>query len=239
MIFSDKYSGDKNEIFKKPKFKEFKLQDGVDYTTRSLELIYQMYCRWLNTRHGIYLYTVKLSIADNVDICSESILDYLFHRVQGDVGHRNTGSDKSIGMILKTYREDSSTIHEGFFLMPMTEAEKNSTPRGNKARISKDVDRIFSRILSQYWCHVNNEVFDEETLGLEFSCSPLGEGFGVIFNDSSFKMHELGFYILCLLADLFTDKPGADTVLFRTRDGYNPAHNYFCTSLFEPFFVDI
>jgi hypothetical protein len=239
MIFSDKYSGDKNEIFKKPKFKEFNLYDKVDYTTRSLELTYQMYCRWLNTRYGIYLYNVKLTIADNVDICSESILDYLFHRVQGDVEHRNTGSDKSIGLISKTYRKGTSTIHEGWFLMPMTEAEKHDNPRGDKAEISKDVHRIFSRILTQYWYHVNSEIFDEEALGLEFSHVKLGEGCEAIFNDSSFEMHERGFNTLCVMADLYTDKPGVDTALFRTRDGYNPAHNYFCTSLFEPFFVDI
>ncbi|PHR85433.1 MAG: hypothetical protein COA59_00255 [Colwellia sp.] len=239
MIFNDKYSGDENEIFNKTKFKEFNLPDDANYTTRSLELIHQMYCRWLNTRYGIYLYNVKLTIADNVDICSESILDYLFHRVQGDVEHRNTGSDKSIGLILKTYREGSSTIHEGYFLMPMTETEKNNSPRGDKTEISKDVHRIFSRILTQYWYHVNDEIFDDEALGLKFSYATLGEGYGVIFNDSSFEVHERGFNMLCVIPDLFTDKPGADTASFRTRDGYNPAHNYFCTSLFEPFFIAI
>ena len=67
MIFRDEYSGQKSEIFNKRKFKEFNLYENVDYTTRSLELIYPIYCQWLNTRHGIYLYEMKLSIDDSVD----------------------------------------------------------------------------------------------------------------------------------------------------------------------------
>jgi hypothetical protein len=234
MIFRDEYTGQKREIFNKRKFKEFNLYENVDYTTRSLELIYPMYCQWLNTRHGIYLYEMKLSIDDSVGVCNESLLDCLFHRVQGDIEHRNTGPDKSIDLIWKTYRKGSMTIIEGYFLMPMSEAEKADSPRGDKAEIPKSVHRIFSRILEQYSIHFHEDMFDDDALDLRFQYSTFGEGYEVIFSDSNIEVHEIGFNILCQIAQLPREKQEVESTLFRLRKGYTPAHGYFCTSVFEP-----
>jgi hypothetical protein len=237
MIFRDEYTGQQSEIFNKLKFKEFTLYDDAKYTTRSLELIYPMYCQWLNTRHGIYLTKVKLSISDEANLCSESLIDYLFHRVQGDIESRQACSDKSIGLVWKTYREGASTIHEGLFLIPMTEAEMNESPRGEKAKVSRDVSSIFELILVHYDYRLYGQLLgddDEKPIELEFRHSKFGEGHRVIFSDSSLKMHEQGFNTLCDFAELPDD---AESALFRVRNGYNPAHNYFNTSLFEPFFI--
>ena len=241
MIFTDKFTGDKNEIFNKSKFKEFSLPDDAKYTTRSLELVYQMYCKWLNTRHGFYLHQVRFSVDDSLELCSDSLLDYLFHRVQGDIEHRNTGPDKSISLVSATHRKGAKTNHIGYFLMPMTEAEMTESPRGNKSESPKSVHRIFSRILTQF--HHNNftEVADveDDALDLGFMYSDFGEGFGAIYKDSSFEVHEQGFNILCELAELPEEKSNIEPVLFRTWHGYNPTHSYFCTSMFEQFFLHI
>lgn len=234
MIFNDKYSGDENEIFNKTKFKEFNLPDDTNYTTRSLELIYEMYCRWLNTRHGVYLYKMKLSVDDSVNASGESLLDCLFHRVQGDIEHRNTGADKSIGLIWKTYRKGSMTVHEGYFLMPMSEAEKIDNPRSDKAKIPYSVHSVFSRISDQYSIHFHEDIFEFDALDLRFKYSTLGEGYEIIFSDSNFEVHELGFNTLCEIAQLSSEDQEIESVLFRTKYGYTPAHGYFCTSVFEP-----
>lgn len=241
MIFRDEFTGEKSEIFKKLKFKEFKLPTDVNYTERSLQLIYEMYSRWLNTRHGFYLYQMKLSVDDCLERCSDSLLDYLFHRVQGDIEHRNTGSDKSISLISSTHRKGTKTIHEGCFLMPMTETEMAKNSRGDKSETPKSVHRIFSRILTQFHNNDFTEALDFEAgaLDLRFMYSDLGEGFGVIYKDSSFEVHEQGFNILCELAELPKEKSNIEPVLFRTWYGYNPNHSYFCTSIFEPFFFYI
>ncbi len=241
LIFRDEYTGQQSEIFNKLKFKEFTLPSDEKYTSRSLELIYPMYCQWLNTRHGIYLTKFELSISDDSDLCSESLIDYLFHRVQGDTGGRSTCSDKSISLIWKTYRKDSSTIHEGFFLIPMTEAEMTESPRGEKAEIPNGVNNIFSHIDAQYHHRLYGQLLCEDLIdekplmiGLEFFHSKFGEGSKVIFSNSSFQMHEQGFLTLCEIAELSKD---TDSALLRVRSGYNPTHNYFNTSLFEPFFT--
>ena len=241
MIFRDEFTGEQSEIFKKLKFKEFKLPTDVNYTERSLQLIYDMYCSWLNTRHGFYLYLMKLSVDDSLELCGDSLLDYLFHRVQGDIEHRDTGSDKSISLVSTTYREGTKTIHEGFFLMPMTEAEMTETPRGDKSVTPKSVHRIFSRILTQFHNNEFVEVLDleEDALDLRFRYSDFGEGYEAIYKDSSFEVHEQGFNILCELAELPKEKSNIEPVLFRTWYGYNPYHSYFCTSIFEPFFFHI
>ena len=237
MIFNDIYSGDENEIFNKLKFNVFNLPDDINYTTRSLELIYPMYCNWLNTRQGMYVVKFELSIPDDPgSFCSEALIDYLFHRVQGDVGYRNTGSDKSIGLLWKTYRRDSSTVHEGHFLIPMTEAEVIESSRGDKAHAPESVIGIFSRILDKHQNSIYLGTVEEESLELSFMYSKSGEGYGVIFNDSSFELHEQGFVTLCEVAQLSKDKPGAATDLFRARCGYNPAHSYVSTAFsFNPF----
>jgi len=123
-------------------------------------------------------------------------------------------------------------------LMPMTEAEMNESPRGKKAEISENVMNVFSRIDSQYGYKLYEERLDEKIIGLDFLHSKFGEGYKVIFSNSSFKMHEWGFITLCEIAELSIDKPDVGSTLFRTRYGYNPAHSYFCSSLFEPFFID-
>ena len=238
MIFKNEFTGNKNDIFNNSKFREFNLPDDGRYTTRSLELIYQMYCNWLNTRHGMYLNYVKLSISDDSDLCSESLIDYLFHRVQGDIESRKTCSDKSIGFLWKTYREDTSTIHEGLFLVPMTKAEMQENPRGENAEMSQGVNDIFGRINNQFEFRLYGQLLEEECdnkpIKLKLRYSELGEGHRVIFSDSSFEMHERGFVTLCDIADLSKD---ADSVIFRTRCGYTPTHSYFNTSIFEPFFA--
>lgn len=239
MMFSDEYTGQKNEIFSKSKFKGFDLPTNTSYTERSLQLIYDMYCRWLNTRHGAYLYLMKLSVDDSVGICAESLLDYLFHRVQGDVEFRDTGSDKSINMIWKTRREGSMTIFEGYFLMPMTAEEKTDSPRRDKAEIPKSVHRVFSRIFTQYAYHVDGDIFEDDALDLCFQYPTSGEGYGMIFSDSNFEVHELGFNALCKVAQLSSEKQEVEPALFRVKYGYTPSHSYFCTSLFEPFLFDI
>jgi hypothetical protein len=234
MVFRDEYTGQQSEVFNKLKFKEFNLPADANYTERSLQLIYEMYCRWLNTRHGAYLYQMKLSVDDSVEVCAESLLDCLFHRVQGDIELRDTGPDKSINMIWKTRREGSMTIFEGYFLMPMTGVEKTDSPRSDIAEIPKSVHRIFSRILDQYSIHFHEDIFEDEALDLCFKYSALGEGYGIIFSDSNFESHELGFKTLCEIAQLSSEKQEAEPALFRTKYGYTPTHGYFCTSVFEP-----
>jgi hypothetical protein len=88
LIFTDKYSGNENELAKIAKYKEFSLiQSESNHTTRSLGLIYDMYCRCLNTTHGIGLLMFHLSIPDDSGECSESELDNLFHFAQDSVKH--------------------------------------------------------------------------------------------------------------------------------------------------------
>ncbi|MEH6595684.1 MAG: hypothetical protein V7736_09085 [Colwellia polaris] len=238
MIFNDKYSCDENELLKSDKYKEFSLiQSDVDYTTRSLGLIYDMYCRWLNTNHGIYLVKAKLSIPDGSDKCSESVIDYLFHMVQGNIKHRNVRSDNSIGLIWKTYRKDSSTIHEGYFLISMTEAEYDK-PRDKKmSSFSMDVFKSVGDSLSQLKAKFYNESdmeFDKE-IGLHFEFLFNIDGKGGLFHDSSFEVHEQGFTTLCKIAQLSIDKPDTESPLFRTRYGYSPVHWYFGNDSLEPF----
>ena len=236
MIFNDKYSGDENEIFNKTKFKEFNLPDDTNYTTRSLELIYQMYCRWLNTRYGFYVVKFELSIPDDPGaFCTEYLIDHLFHRVQGDVGYRNSGSDKSIGLLWKTYRKDSSTIHEGCCLVPMTETELTDSPRGDMAHAPEGVTSIFSRIIDKYNFNYEAGIFADEAMELNFIHPKKGEGNEVIFNDSRFELHEQGFVTLCEVAQLPKDKQGDDSPLFRAKSGYNPARNYVSIGQYDPF----
>lgn len=234
MIFNDKYSGNENELVKKAKYKEFSLiQSEADYTDRSVGLIYEMYCRWLNTNYGVYLVKANLSIPDNSDECSESVIDYLFHMVQGNVKHRNVRSDNSIGLIWKTYRKDSSTIHEGYFLISMTEAEYDK-PRDKKmSSFSLDALNTVANTMSQLKAKFGKEIemeFDKEPdkeIELHLMHSFNNDGKGVIFHDSSFEVHEQGFATLCEIAQLSIDKPDAETPLFRTRYGYSPDHWHF------------
>lgn len=236
MIFQDKYSGQESEIFNQPKFKEFRLPCDEKHTTRSLELIYSMYCKWLNTRHGIYLCQMRLFTDDDIGVCSDSILDYIFHRVQRDVGNINTSPDKSIGLVSGSYREGTKTIHDGYFLIPMTESEMKEISKGGKPKIPKAVIAIFSRILSQ----LNNTAFDviyeEENFDLSFRYLSEKDGAGVILSNSNLKEHEVGFNALSEVARLYKEDLNGDPILFSVRYGYTPAHNYFYTSLFELFF---
>ena len=238
MIFSDKYSGNKNELVKSDKYKEFSLiQSEVEYTTRSLGLIYDMYCRWLNTNHGIYLVKANLSIPDDSDECSESVIDYLFHMVQGNIKHRNVRSDNSIGLIWKTYRKDFSTIHEGYFLISMTEAEYDK-PRDKKMSLfSLDVFNSVGDTMSQLKAKFDKE-FDKEPdkkIGLYFEFLFSNNGKGGLFHDSSFEVHEQGFATLCEIAQLSIDKPDTEFPLLRTRYGYSPVHWHFGNDSLEPF----
>ena len=235
MIFNEKYSGDENEIFNKIKFKEFNLPDDTNYTTRSLELIYQMYCRWLNTRYGFYVVNFELSTQDDTDApCSEYLIDHLFHRVQGDVGYRNSGSDKSIGLLWKTYRKESSTIHSGCFLVPMSGVELTDSPRGDSAHSPEGVNGIFSRIINKLNFNYEIGVFGDAVIDLDFTHPKKGEGSEVIFNDSRFELHEQGFATLCEVAQLPKDKQGDDFPLFRARSGYNPSRSY-TADYYDPF----
>jgi hypothetical protein len=229
MIFRDEYTGQQSEIFNKPKFKEFNLPTDVNYTERSLQLIYEMYCRWLNTRHGIYMVKFNLTIEKEDDIYSELLIDYLFHKVQGYMIKRNTGTDKSINMIWNTKHKGSSIIHEGYFLIPMTEAEMTKSPRGDEAQLPSNIYNIFSRILT------NLSDKGERGISLDFMYSKFGEGYKAIFNNSIFEMHECGFTILCEIAELSTDKTNVAPVLFRTRYGYTLPNSYFSTRAFKPF----
>jgi hypothetical protein len=236
MMFNDKYSGDENEIFNKAKFKEFNLPDDTNYTTRSLELIYQMYCRWLNTRYGFYVVKFELSIPDDPGaFCTEYLIDHLFHRVQGDVGYRNSGSDKSIGLLWKTYRKDSSTIHEGCCLVPMTEVELTDSPRGDAAHAPEGVTSIFSRIFNKRNFNEEVGILEGGAMELSFIHPQQGEGSDVIFNDSRFELHEQGFIRLCEVAQLSKDKQGDDSTLFRARSGYNPSRSYVSGNWYDPF----
>lgn len=235
MIFRDEFTGQQSEIFKNLKFKEFKLPDGANYTERSLELIYEMNSRWLNTRNGAYLVKFNLAIEDDNDAYSESVIDYLFHTVQGDIEKRDTGSDKSIGMIWNTIRKGTSIIHEGYFLMPMTESEKIKSPRGDEAKIPDDVYNIFSHILTNLSDQVDNGAICEDAITLDFLCSNYGEGYRAIFSNSTFEMYECGFTTLCEIAELSIDESSIAPVLFRTRLGYTPHHGYFSSHAFKPF----
>jgi hypothetical protein len=232
MIFTDKYSGNKNELVKRDKYKEFSLnQNGANHTTRSLGLIYEMYCRWLNTTHGIGLLMFHLSIPDNSDECSESELDNLFHIAQGSVKQRNTGSDNSIGMISKTYRKDFSTNHEGYFLIPISDAEKHNILQGDKKPFLQELFNIPSRIFSGRKAKLDTEST------VYFSLQAKDKNHGIILSDSSFEVHEQGFATLCEIAQLSIDKPNAEPPLFRTRYGYSPTHWHFGKDSIEPFVV--
>jgi hypothetical protein len=241
MIFTDKYSGNKSELVKRDKYKEFSLiQTGANHTTRSLGLSYDMYCRWLNTNYGVYLVKANLSIPDESDKCSESVIDYLFHMVQGNVKHRNVRSDNSIGLIWKTYRKDSSTIHEGYFLISMTEAEYDK-PRDKKMSLfSIDVFNAVGDTLSQLKAKFYSESdmeFDKEPdkeIGLHFEFLFHIDGKG-LFHDSSFEVHEQGFAKLCEISQLPIDKPDSESPLFRTRYGYSPVHWHFGDDSVEPY----
>ena len=186
MIFRDEYTGQESEIFNKQKFKEFKLPADANYTERSLQLIYDMYARWINTRYGAYLVKFNLSIEDDSDAYSESVIDYLFHKVQGDIEKRNTGPDKSIGMIWTTNHKGSSIIHEGYFLMPMTEAEMIKSAREDEAKIPDDVYSVFSRILTNLSSQVDKGIICEDAITLDFLCSNYGEGYRAVFSNSIF-----------------------------------------------------
>jgi hypothetical protein len=239
MIFIDEYNGDESTLYTDKKFKEFTLKlPGAYYTARSMQLIYEMYCNWLKTRNGFYLFEVKLSVADSLGVCSESMLDCLFHRVQGDIKYLELGADKSIGFISNTYRLASSTIHNGYFLLPMSEAAKINSKRGEKAEIPEDVHRVFKRILNSFYCDsfCHEDIFKEDELDLSFTYSTSGEGSAAIFNDSSFEMHEEGFNRLCEIAELPIERKHIESSKFRAWHGYIPHHDYFCTSLFESFF---
>jgi hypothetical protein len=232
MIFTDKYSGNKNELVKRDKYKEFSLtQSGANHTTRSLGLIYDMYCRWLNTTHGIGLLMFHLSIPDDSGECSESELDNLFHIAQGSVKHRNTGSDNSIGMISKTYRKDFSTNHEGCFLIPISDAEKHDILQGDKKPFLQELFNIPSRIFSG-----RKEKLDTEST-VYFSLQAKNKKYGIILSDAGFDAHEQGYNILCEIAQLSIDKPNAEPPLFRTRYGYSPTHWHFGKGSLEPFVV--
>ena len=236
MTFRDEFTGQQSEIFKKLKFKEFKVPTDFNFTERSLQLIYEMYCRWLNTRYGAYLYKFELTIEDDNDEYGETLIDYLFHIVQGSVEKRNTGSDKSIGMIWNTKRKDTSTVHEGFFLIPMTETEMINSPRGDEAEIPDEVHSIFSRILSNFSDQVDNGIISKHRITLSFLWSKNGEGYSAVFKNSTFKMQEWCFITLCEVAELPKDEPSIAPVLFRTRLGYNPHHSYLSTQAFMPFY---
>lgn len=235
MIFRDEFTGEQSEIYKKPKFKEFKVPTDFKYTERSLQLIYEMYCRWLNTRYGAYLFKFNLSIEDDNGEYGETLIDYLFHTVQGYVEKRNTGSDKSIGMIWNTKRKDSSTVHEGFFVIPMTETEMIKSPRGDEAKIPDDVHSVFSRIFTNFSDKVENGIISGHKIALTFLWSKYGEDFRAVFSNSSFKMQEWCFITLCEIAELPKDEPCIAPVLFRTRLGYNPHHSYLSTQASMPF----
>ena len=231
MIFRDEFTGQQSKIFNKLKFKEFKLPAEFNYTERSLELIYEMYCRWLNTRYGIYVVKFNLSIEKDDDMYSELLIDYLFHKVQGYMKKRNTGTDKSIDMIWNTKHKGSSIIHEGHFLIPMTETEMTNSPRGDEAQLPSNVYNVFSRILTS----LSDNSDSERGISLDFMYSEFGEGYKAIFSNSIFEMHECGFTTLCEIAELSKDESSVAPVLFRTRLGYNPPHGCFSSHVFKPF----
>jgi hypothetical protein len=229
MIFTDKYSGNENELVKKAKYKEFSLiQSGADYTDRSVGLIYDMYCRCLNTTHGIGLLMFHLSIPDDSGECSESELDNLFHIAQDSVKHRNTSSDNSIGLISKTYRKDFSTNHEGCFLIPISDEEKHDILQGDKKTLLRELLNIPSRIISGRKAKLDTEST------VYFSLKGKDKNHGIILSDSNFEVHEQGFATLCEIAQLSMDKPEAESPLIRTRYGYSPVHGHFGNDSLEP-----
>jgi hypothetical protein len=187
------------------------------------------------------LVKANLSIPDDSDECSESVIDYLFHLVQRNIKHRNVRSDNSIGLIWKTYRKDFSTIHEGYFLISMTEAEFDK-PRDKKmSEFSMDIFNSVGDTMSQLKTKFDKEFdleFDKEPdkkIGLYFEFLFSNNGKGGLFHDSSFEVHEQGFATLCKIAQLSIDKPNTESPLFRTRYGYNPVHWYLGNDSLEPF----
>ena len=217
MIFVDKYNGDADLLHQSGTFKEFILQDSEErYTSRSLKLIYDMYCRWLNATHGICLVIFHLSIPDDSNECSESTLDNLFHTVQDNVKHRNTSSDNSIGLISKTYRKNFSTNHEGYFLLPISDTEKHDTLKGDNKPILREVANIISRTFARRKVNLDTKSI------LHFSLKGKDMEHGIILSDACLDAHEQGFNILCEIAQI-----DIEPSLFRTRYGYNPALRSF------------
>jgi len=223
MIFVDKYNGEKDLLNKSETFKEFKLQGPCSgYTSRSLKLIYEMYCRWLNTTHGISILMFHLSIPNASDECSESVLNNLFHIAQNSVKDRNTSSDNSIGMISKTYQKDSSTYHEGYFLIPISDEGKN-----DKKKALREIFDIPSKVFAA------RESLNTQS-SVYFSRKGKYENHGIILSDANIDAHEQGFNILCEIAQIPASKADIEPPLLRTRYGYNPNLRLFDYSLVEP-----
>ena len=223
MIFVDKYIGETDLLHKSEAFKEFKLQDpSGTYTSRSLKLIYDMYCRWLNTTHGIGILMFHLSIPNASGECSESVLNNLFHIAQNSVKDRNTGSDNSIGMISKTYQKALSAHHEGCFLIPISDDGKN-----DKSKTLLEIFNIPSKVFA-----ANRESLNTES-SVYFSGKGKFENYGIIPSDANIDVHEQGFNILCEIAQLSASKADIEHPLLRTRYGYNPNLRSFDYSLAE------
>tara|TARA_B110000211_G_scaffold99557_2_gene115942 strand:+ start:15286 stop:16047 length:762 start_codon:yes stop_codon:yes gene_type:complete len=221
VIFNDKFTGDEEGfLYKESRFKAFSLPDSdANYTTRSLGLIYEKYCRWLKTRHGFYQVELHMEIPDKSNICSESALDYWFNDIQMSLRPRATCSDNSIGFVWKTYRDNDKVIHKGHLLISMTKKEYCDIPRGKKATIPKGVRDILSNSMKVL------SVRFEGKLNHCFSFSIKGEGEETIFHDSDFKAHEQSFQALCQVAQLPKQIKGDDFPLFRVRYGYHPGYD--------------
>jgi len=220
MIFNDKYNGEEEFLFKAPKFKAFALPNNIaDYTARSLQLIYEKYCQWLNTRCGFYRLQLHIEIPDESKICSESALDYLFNDIQMSVRSRRTCSDNSIGLVWNTYRENDKVIHKGHLLISMSVEEFNERPRGNKALIPVEVINILRDSL------IILDVKFEGKLNHFFSFSMKGEGEETIFNNSKFSAHEQSFQAFCQVAQLPQQIKDDNFPLFRVRYGYHPGYD--------------
>ncbi|MEW6984318.1 hypothetical protein AAD001_16815 [Colwelliaceae bacterium 6471] len=225
MIILDKYNGNTNELLRGSTFREFNLPiDGADYTTNSLGIIYDMYCRWLQAEFGISFVEFNLRIPDNSGARSELVLDSLFHTVQENIKHRKSCSHNSTGFIWKSYREGFSTIHKGYFFIPIIRGEIENKPEGNKNLLSKDILEIIGKIMSQ-----DKEHFTED-VGL-YLVTPSEEGRGGVLCNSSFEAKEQAFARLCDIAKIYIEEQNYEPPLFTARIGYGTPTRSFHNAL--------
>lgn len=213
MIILEKYCGYKAELLQRSAFREFNLPEtGANYTTNSLAIIYEMYCKLLKIEYGLFFVEFNVSVPDSAKVCNESVIDYLFHRVQENIQHRKSHPGNTTGLLWKSYREGFSTNHTGYFFIPIIKGDLDGKSKGSKGLLTKEILETLGEITSQF--HNN---FTEEVKAYFSFHGKEGEE-GVLCN-SSFEAKEKGFSTLCKIAQLYLDELNFEPPLLTARYG--------------------
>jgi len=109
MQFNSQHSSKPREYCTKYVYRGLNLCDSnLDFSRNSLELLYEVYCRWESAKQNFLMVPIELIITDGNSMCDETLLEILFCVIENEVADRTLEELKKIELVCK---KDNS-IHD-------------------------------------------------------------------------------------------------------------------------------